>query len=330
MTARLVALLALAACLQLSAVVFLHWPGSTRESDSLGSDTHLLPLAREDVTRITVADANGREISVLRQNGQWHIDNASLPAAKGVVDRLLDALTRSTGFPVARSDSARARFEVDDAHFQRRITLASGAVDLQMSGERQTMDAVTIYLGTSPGIRQVYARRGDSTAIQAITLSTFDVPATVDGWLEPRLLSLERIDRVRYGNSEWTKSDSSWISKDAAQPPGEQALEALQALEQSFRTLQVTGTAATIRADGAAETVTHQVTIRHDNRDLTLRLSSGSTAGENYIHRSDFDRWFALSRYDHDRLADALRILSAEIDAEKTTAETTRAIELPD
>lgn len=320
MTARLVWLLALAACLQLAAVVFLHWPGGTRESDSFGSDTHLLPLAREDVTRITVADANGREISVLRQNEQWHIDNASLPAATAVADRLLDALTRSTGFPVARSDSARARFEVDDARFQRRITLASGAVDLQMSGETQTVDAVTIYLGTSPGLRQVYARRSDSTAIHAITLSTFDVPATLDGWLEPGLLSLETIDRVRYGNSEWVKSDSSWIAKDAAQPPGEEALESLQALEQSLRTLQVTGTRATIRADGVAETVTHQVTLRHDSRDLTLRLAAGSTAGENYIHRSDFDRWFTLSRYDHDRLADALRILGTESEAEKNNS----------
>lgn len=320
MTLRLIIWLTLAASLQLAAVVFLHWPGDRREADSLWSDTHLLPLAREDVTRITVADANGREISVLRQNEQWHIDNASLPAATAVADRLLDALTRSTGFPVARSDNARARFEVADARFQRRITLASGAVDLQTSGETQTMDAVTIYLGTSPGLRQVYARRGDSTAIQAITLSTFDVPATVDGWLEPRLLSLETIDRVRYGNSEWTKSDSSWTAKDAAQPPEEQTLEALQALEQSLRTLQVTGTTATIRADGAAETVTHQVTIRHDNRDLTLRLATGSTGGENYIHRSDFDRWFTLSRYDHDRLADALRILSTESDAEKNNS----------
>ena len=330
MTARLVLWLALAAGLQLAAVVFLHWPEDRREADAVSNDARLLPLARKNVTRITVTDASGRETSIRRQDEHWRIDNATLPVATAVVDRLLDALTGSTGFPVARSDGARARFEVDDSVFQRRITLASDAADPQTSGETQTTEAVTIYLGTSPGPRQVYARRSDSTAIQAITLSTFDVPATLNGWLDPTLLSLEAIEGVRYGNSEWMKSDSRWIAKEGARPPEERPLQALQALEQALRSLQVTGTAATKSADGAAEKVTHQVTIRHGNRDLTLRIASGSTGSETQIYRSDFDRWFALSRYDHDRLADALKALNAETDAEKATRATTPEIELPE
>lgn len=314
MTPRLVVLLALAACLQLVAVVLLYWPGEGREAGSVNSEARLLPLAREGVTRITVTDANGRETSVRLQDEQWQIESVGLPAAATLVEGLLDALTRPPGFPVARSASARERFEVDDARFQRRITLANGDMETQVPSQSEDTDVVTIYLGTSPGPRQVYARRGDSTAILTITLSTFDVPATVDGWLEPSLLSLADIDLVRSGDSEWKKSDSKWIATGVAQPSGEQPMQALQALEQTLRTLQVTGTAVTNSADSTAEAVTHQITIRQDNRALTLRLADGLTGRESYIYRSDVDRWFTLSRYDHDRLADTLEILGAEID----------------
>lgn len=311
MTARLVTLLALAACLQLAAVAFLYWPGNGQEDDAAGSAVPLLSLAREDVAHISVADASGRETGVYRQDEQWRIDGTALPAAAAAVERLLDALSRPTGFPVARSDSARERFEVADARFQRRITLASG--DAQASNAAESPDSVVIYLGTSPGLRQVYARRSDSAAILAITLSTFDVPATRDGWLESSLLALPSIDRVRYGDSEWTKSDDRWsttASRSASTAPTPQA--SLKALEQALRTLQATGVAASEREDGRADTVAYEVFVRHGDQDITLRLATPPTGGEPRLYRSDYDHGFTLSRYDHDRLAEALKTLGAQ------------------
>lgn len=310
MTLRLVSLLALAACLQLAALAFLYWPGDRHEADATHSAAPLLPLAREDITHIAVADTNGRETGIHRQDEQWRIDDTRLPAAAAAVERLLDALSRPTGFPVARSDSARARFEVADARFQRRITLASG--ELQASNAAESPDSVVIYLGTSPGLRQVYARRSDSTAILAITLSTFDVPATLDGWLEPSVLSLTSIDRVRYGDSEWTKSDDRWNAIASRSASTESTRQALEALERALRTLQATGVATSDREDARADTVAHEVSVRHADRDITLRLASAPTGGEPRLYRSDYDHGFTLSRYDHDRLAEALKTLSLQ------------------
>lgn len=316
MTPRLVILLALAACLQFAAVVFLHWPGSGRESASAAVDARLLSLEREDITRISVTDASGREITVERQDSQWRIEQAALPAATVVIERLLDALTRPTGFPVARSDSARERFQVDAARFQRRITLVGGGEQAQSSKQTETTDRTTVYLGTSPGLRQVYARRSDSQAIQAITLSTFDVPATVDGWLEPSLLALQTIDRVRVDDGEWIKSGSSWIVTSPQTASGEpplQALEALGALEQILRTLQVTGLAAVLDADARTHTVTQDIVIGHANQEIKLRLAKATAGSEARIYRSDLGHGFTLSRYDHDRLADAVNALKPEV-----------------
>lgn len=310
MTLRLVSLLALATCLQLAAVASLYWPGDRHETDAAHSAAPLLPLAREHVTHITVADANGQQTGIHRQDEQWRIDNTALPAAAAAVERLLDALSRPTGFPVARSDSARARFEVAEARFQRRITLASG--DAQASDAAESPESVVIYLGKSPGLRQVYARRSDSAAILAISLSTFDAPATPDGWLEPNLLSLSSIDRVRYGDREWTKSDDRWSATASRPASTESTRQALEALEQALRTLKTTGIAASDRSDARADTAAQDLSVRQAGQDITLQLASAPTGGEPRLYHSGYDHWFTLSRYDHDRLAEALKTLGAQ------------------
>jgi len=310
MTLRLVSLLALTACLQLAAVAFQLWPGGRHEAGAAGSAAPLLPLAPEEITRITIADANDRQAIIRRQNAQWYLDNTVLPADTTRVERLLNALSRPTGFPVARSDSARARFEVTDARFQRRITLARG--DAQAADAAESPASVVIYLGTSPGLRQVYARRSDRPAIRAIALSTFNVPATLDGWLEPNLLSLAPIDRVRYRDSEWTQSEGHWRATASRSAFTESTRQALEALEQVLGTLQTSGAAANDRGDARADSVAHDLSVRHAKQDITLRLARAPTDGEARLYRSDYDHWFTLSRYDHDRLAEALNTLGAQ------------------
>lgn len=303
MTPRLVLALAIVACLQLSAVALLYWPPGQGAADANALDPPLLALPRESIAGISVTGPAGEEVSITRRGGQWLLEDG-LPAAASLIDSLLEALNRPLGFPVARSDSARMRFELAQTAFQRRITLES-ETDSAPTGDRADA-ASTIYLGTSPGIRQVYARRGDSDAIHAIKLSTFDVPTRVDRWLEPNLLALAAIDRVRIDGDEWTKTQDSWAPV-AGQTAEEETATRLQVLEQALATLQVTGVVpADASVPDAAEIV---FTVWQSGREHVFQLQSAADGEESRIYSSERGRWFTLASYDVDRLADALAAL---------------------
>lgn len=306
MTARLVTLLAIAACLQLGAVVWLSWPEAERDT-AAATGTSLLPFPREAIGHIRIADAGDAQVAITRRQGQWLIDGEALPAATAAVEQLLQALALPGGFPVARSDSARGRFEVAEERFQRRITLARSS-DSIPPGDAERAGQATVYLGTSPGMRRVHARRGDSSAIQAITLSTFDVPATVSGWLDPAVLSLSGIERVRVGDREWARSGDTWSRPRAGETGEPPAAEALAALEQVLGTLEVAGVARPDDVAPNAEAGARELTVWRDNESTTLRLVDGA-ANEAHIYSSGFDRWFTLGRYDYDRLAASIDAL---------------------
>lgn len=308
MTVRLVTALAILACLQLGAIAILYWPGSEPDPGAAATTETLLPVSRDEVARIGVTNADGDSVMIVRRDGGWVIEADGLPAAASVVDRLLDALAGPAGFPVARSESARERFEVAADRFQRRITFAKHS-DETYTGEDAATDTATVYLGTSPGMRRVHARRGDSAAIQAIVLSAFDVPATVDGWLQPGLLTLRDITRVRIDDHAWTRAGEGWSEDDDDRKGRVKPGSAVAGLEEALATLQVTGIAPTSTGKDAEHTAMQSVTLEQGAVTVTLRLVQATDTNESRIYSSAFDRWFTLSRYDYDRLADAIAIL---------------------
>ncbi|MEQ8514492.1 MAG: DUF4340 domain-containing protein [Chromatocurvus sp.] len=310
MTTRLVMWLAIAACLQVGTIALLYWPGSEPDAATAEHGAALLPLPREAIAHIGVTDTSGNSVDLDRRNNHWFIDDEALPAAAPVVARLLDALTRPTGFPVARSNSARERFEVDGTRFQRRITFESRS-NTPDSDAGDGNATTTIYLGTSPGMRRVHARRGDSAAILAIALSTFDVPATVDGWLDPALLATGEFDRVQTGGSEWIKSGNTWAVSGTDRAVDAAEGEALKGLAQALDTVQVTGVAAADSAASAAQSAEHEWRLWQSGKADTWQLASGADGAGARIYRSDFDRWFTLGSYDYDRLVRALNVLTA-------------------
>lgn len=322
MTTRLVVWLAIAACLQLVAVAVLYWP-PVEPARKAGADAALLQLSQADIARIKVTDINDRSVSLVRRGEKWIIEgDAPLPAAGSAIARLLDALAAPTGFPVARSDSARERFEVDAERFQRRITLTTTGG----AGETGAEDRQILYLGTSPSMRRVHARRSDSTAIQTIELSTFDVPTTIDGWVDPSLLSMAGIRHVAVGNHAWIKSGEVWTAADGTPAVETPTSKALRTLEKMLEALQVTGVAPPDRAEATALPPPVEVTLRHAGREVTLALAGAGVPGEARLYSSHFDRWFTLSEHDHDQLAEALTALRPDQTPQATREAPLRAL----
>lgn len=75
------------------------------------------------------------------------------------------------GFAVGTTAAAVKRFKVADDLFQRHVVQA---------GENPVGD---LYLGTSPGYRQIHARKAGTENVVAVELSTFELEPKADQWL---------------------------------------------------------------------------------------------------------------------------------------------------
>lgn len=123
------------------------------------------------------ADTEATRVALERTADGWQVANR--PADAGKVHALLAELAAlGPGWPVAQTTEARARFGVGDDDFRKRLTV-------------ETEDAtLVLLLGTSPGFKRLHGRRGGARAIYSVALADFDLPATVNDWLDKALLAL--------------------------------------------------------------------------------------------------------------------------------------------
>lgn len=152
-------------------------------------DVPLFDLAGRAVDRLTIESAEDGQVVLARKDDGWVLPHASdFPADTAKVDDLIQQLQDlKRGMAVATSASAHQRFKVTDDEFERRLVLASGDETL-----------ATLYLGSSPRVREVHARTSDDAAIYSVPIGVYEVPADQDDWLDTTVLQvpLAEIDKV--------------------------------------------------------------------------------------------------------------------------------------
>ncbi len=138
------------------------------------------------------ADATG--VQIKRVDGAWVLpEQNNYPASAEKVDGLLTKLAGlQRKFAVATSSAAQARFKVAESDFERRITLRAGGADVG-----------TLYLGTSPGVREVHVRNASDDAIMAVPLAVHEVGPTFRDWEDRELLQFDvaELRAVTYAGS---------------------------------------------------------------------------------------------------------------------------------
>jgi len=289
---RTVAVLAAALVVQCGAVAYLylpiHWPGGAPEK-AAAADT-LVDLSPEAIDTISVSDLFDNEVRLVRSGEHWVIPALSgLPADAGQVDAVLQGLVAGNrGWPVARSESAHRRFQVADGNYQRRLELQSGG------------DTVaTVYLGASPGFRKVYARNRDGQAVFSVALSTFDIPAAAEHWIDPRLLQVRVPVRIDGDLFSLRLEDSQWVTGSGATPePSE-----LEILLVALKTLEIGGVASEDQVrDLANEEPDAIMVVESLAGTATLELV---TLGDQYfVHSSEYPLFFRISEAEFRRLVD--------------------------
>ena len=182
MTRRLTLLTALL-LIQLALAAGLAWRHQRLAAPA--RPTPLLAVDKAQVDGIAIDDGHGQQVTLQRQGDGWQVRELDgFPASATRIDGLLARLADlQRGWPVATSEDALRRFQVAADRYQRRIRLRAGERVL-----------ATLYLGTSPGFRQIHARADGDEAVYAVAFNAFDAPARPDDWADRQVLHLHEGD----------------------------------------------------------------------------------------------------------------------------------------
>lgn len=277
------------------------WIGGTTLSAKT-SDTPLLALEGKTVERLTIEDSEQAKVMLAKIDGAWRLpEQGDFPADRDKIERLLTRLKElKQGPPVAKTVGAQERFKVSDENFERRISLASASDTL-----------ATLYLGTSPAMRQTHAREAGGKTIHAVELATYDVPVKPDDWEDKAVLQIPkdeiaaievnglRLERApdtgdRKANDEndnkTTKpSATAWqLVGESKHAPNSEAAEKLAGLLAQLRIGAVLGkkeqtryglktprlTLSVVRKDGP--TAAYRIGKMKDKEDYVLKVSTRS------------------------------------------------------
>lgn len=285
---RINSALLLVLMIQVFLAVVVYWPQS--EEPVADPTEPLLTIDQAMVTGIQLADDQGNEAFLQRDDGRWQLPaRQDLPADAALVTRLLRTLTEAShGYPVATSIAARQRFEVASYRFQRRVILL-GDSDTPLG---------TVFLGTAPAFGRTHARSDADDVIYSIAFNSFEAPARDADWLDRRLLQIQQPRSIQGRGFALAQTDSGdWRAANGASPESRE----LEALLVSLANLQVDGIASEDQQRSlAAATPAFSVsaTTAAGERDLAFYLLEE----EHFVHDPHHDLFLTISAYDFDRL----------------------------
>ncbi len=252
--------------------------------------TTLLSVDKNQIDRITLDAGDGKKSALLHKvNGQWQLPNHhQLPADNNRINALLTNLsTTPRGWPVTATAASQERFEVSDNHFKTRVTLARGEEPLQ-----------TLYLGTSPGFRQLHLRRANEEEVYAVKLNSFEFTPEDSYWLDKTVLQPQgAITALQGPDFTLTKESEAWQLKPNE---GELLKEAADKLATT-----IAGLSLQSGVDQTIDKPAYELTVKTASESYTYRFFADK---ENYyVNRNGFTTTFKISKSDYDQITTTKR-----------------------
>jgi hypothetical protein len=185
--------------LQIGVAVSMH---HVRESDANEQfNQPILDISEAKVDHITLDDGKGQKSEMTRVNGEWQLDNYfHLPANQSKVKSVLDKLEKDkSGWPVATTESSRVRFKVANNDYRKKLVLTSGK------------EVEALYMGVSPGFRQLNIRRDGEEQVYSVKLNDYDFPLKDADWMDKTLLQPKsEISSIQTADFTLTRQQDKW------------------------------------------------------------------------------------------------------------------------
>ncbi len=271
----------------------------------------LLTFDPAAISKVEIADSDEASVVLSKNGDKWQLpDNSNVPADGTKMDALVTAMSElQTGWAVATKASSHAQLEVAEDDHQRRVKLYEGD---QLVGD--------LYIGTSPGMRRVHARKVDTDEVYSVALNSYDMPAATADWLQKDILAAKEITALSLADAKLSKQDDAWQiaigeSEAVAADDGK-----VNALTGAIQRLRVQDVAAGLPADATPVSVS----VTAEGGELEYQLVE---AGEEYYaSRSDIDAVFTIQKSDYESIAnvsaDELKVDPEPAEPEATETQT--------
>ncbi len=203
---RLQRILAIVLVVQIVLAAVVFWPRNTASADS---GPLFAGLETADIAKLTITDNQGQQVQLQRQGGGWVLaGSGDYPADSGKIEPVLAKIAAlQTGRLIARSESSHKRLQVAADDFLRRIEMERGDGSVE-----------TLFLGTAPNPQATNVRRdGENETYLAGGLSSWEVAASAQNWIDAAYLTLSRNEITRLvlenGNGSFQfdkQDDGTW------------------------------------------------------------------------------------------------------------------------
>jgi hypothetical protein len=264
----------------LSVVVFWPKPSTAGQREPLFAE-----LEAEDISAVTIEDAEGNVIKLEEAAGEWVLPEAGeYPARADDVDSFLEnLLALSTGRLVTSNETSYRRLQVSPDEFVRRISFRTN------DGEEHT-----VYLGASPQYGSVHFRlEGQSETYLTNELSTFEVNTTASTWIDLTYptVAQEEINRMTLENANGTfvferEDEETWNMIDLSEDEtlDQAQVTAMARRASSVRMMEPLGTEE--RPSYDMEDPNALLTLETEEKTVTLRVGAKYSDDASYVIKS--------------------------------------------
>ena len=173
------------------------------DSGAFKSNELLLGLKPEAFDAIVIEQKEKPGLTLKKDKNKWLLPSYfNVPVAK---DKLEDFSKRllglKTGWPVASTDEAAERFQVNADKFERKIVFQNAGKPVK-----------TLYLGTSPGFKKIHARMDGDKNIQIINFGEFEASVTPEDWIKADLTKIDsaQLSQIKGANFTLAKANKDW------------------------------------------------------------------------------------------------------------------------
>ena len=191
--------------LQVVLGVVLFWP---RQPVKAVGEPLLAGLEAEQVVRLSIRDAAGETVQLIRSGSEWVLaDTDGYPALEGVVPELLDKLVALKG--------GRLVAETEESHAQLKVAEDDYVAQVELLLEDNSLRK--LYVGSSPSYGASHVRVAEQNEVYLVSdLSSADVSARVSSWIDTSYLQLDAQEFVAAtlenanGTFEFVKVGEEW------------------------------------------------------------------------------------------------------------------------
>jgi hypothetical protein len=250
----------------------------------------LLSVDQSQIDHITIDDGKGKKAVLTKVNDHWQLpDYHQLPADQNTVKKALQALANiHNTWPVATTSSSHERFKVGDDDYLIRINLAKGNTKLK-----------SIYLGTSPGFRQIHVRKQGQDGVYNVKLDSYDYSATNKYWLDHGLLrptgSIASIEGPDYSLS---KQGKNWQSND--KDKGKVDKQEVDKLISALTGLNVNGV-----VDEKPQKANYVLSVNAADKSYDYHFFAENK--DYLVTRNDYPEVFKINKADFDKITSLTR-----------------------